>query len=249
MLAAAGGAAAQPWEPAPRVDEWHGRLELKRINTSRGTPEETTKTSTRVETFLDGPVSLVRVDVPFPDAKTDFEGSPFDPRLGDVKLRAGFRPLSYGRLTFPSFVELTAPTANPASLGTGRYQLGAGIRMLSPFRIPQLDAAHATRVETEVSQTFSFGGDPSRADVNYTKFEFTLYDLWREKYTFKLKVKPSFDHAKGEQGAVGEIEGGFYFGEQGRWRTWLMLGSRLYGPDNVSGTYNTQVELGLARTF
>jgi hypothetical protein len=48
---------------------------------------------------------------------------------------------------------------------------------------------------------------------------------------------------------VGEIEGGFYFGAQRSWRTWLMLGSRLAGPDNVSSTYNTRLELGLARTF
>jgi hypothetical protein len=201
-----------------------------------------------VETFFDGPVSLLRVDVPFPDAQTDFEGSPFDPRLGDIKVRTGFRALKAGALSFPSFIELTLPSANPSSLGTGRYLLGAGMRMLAPFTAPP-GGSHAARFEAELSQTTSFAGDTARADTNYTKLELTLYDLWRGKYTLKLKLKPAFDHAKNEQGGVGEIEGGFYFGAGRAWRTWLMLGSRLYGPDDVSSTYNTRVELGVARTF
>jgi len=252
--AAAGNVAAQPWDSdsgVPSVD-WRGRLELKRLNTSRGTPEETTRTALRVETFFDGAVSLLRVDLPFPDADTDFGGSPFDPRLGDIKVRTGFRALESGSLRFPSFLELTVPSANPSSLGAGKYQLGAGIRMLAPFKAP-LGESHETRFEAEVLQTVSFLGDAQRADVNYTKLELTLYDLWRERYTLKLKLKPAFDHAKHEQGGVGEIELGSYFGEkhgsQRQWRAWLMLGSRLYGPDNVASTYNTRLELGLARTF
>jgi hypothetical protein len=69
-----------------------------------------------------------------------------------------------------------------------------------------------------------------------------------------LRQVPSWDHVKHEDGAVAEIEVGFYFGERhGRthqaWRTWLMGGSRVAGPSGVSGTYNTRLELGLARTF
>jgi hypothetical protein len=251
--AAAGNAAAQPWDGdsgVPSVD-WRGRLELKRINTSRGTPEETTRTALRVETFLDGTVSLLRVDLPFPDADTDFAGSPFDPRLGDIKVRTGFRALQSGALRFPSFLELTVPSANPASLGSGKYLLGAGLRMLAPLNAA--GGAHAARFEAELSQTTSFLGDAARADVNYTKLELTFYDLWRERYTLKLKLKPAWDHARDEAGAVAEVEAGFYFGEkqgaQRAWRTWLMLGGRVAGPDDVSSTYNTRVELGLARTF
>jgi hypothetical protein len=254
--AAAGDAAAQPWDAdsgVPSVD-WRGRLELKRINTSRGTPEETTRTALRVETFLDGAVSLLRVDLPLPDADTDFEGSAFDPRLGDIKVRTGFRALKSGSLSFPSFAELTVPSANPSSLGSGKYQLGLGVRMLAPFRAPVSDAAaHAMRFEAEASRTTSFLGDAARADVNYTKLELTFYDLWRERYTLKLKLKPAWDHVRDAAGAVAEVEAGFYFGEkhgaQRAWRTWLMLGARVAGPDDVSSTYNTRVELGLALTF
>jgi hypothetical protein len=231
-------------------DEWHGRLELKREDTARGTPGESTKTTVRVETFLDGPVNLLRIDVPFPDAKTDFEGSPFNPKEGDLKIRAGFRPLRSGDYLFPAFVEATFPTADPDQGGAGKYQLSAGIRMLAPLRYPfRDDAAHKLLLETELSQTNSVGGDPARADLNYTKLEFTLNDLWRGQYTLKLKVKPSFDHVRDDAGGVGEVEAGMYFGEAHRWRTWLMLGHRLWGPDGVAGTYENRVELGVNRTF
>jgi hypothetical protein len=76
----------------PLEREWHGRLEAKRQNTSRGTPEESTRTTLRVETFFEGTLALLRVDFPFPDEKHDYAGSPFDPQKGDVKVRAGFRP-------------------------------------------------------------------------------------------------------------------------------------------------------------
>lgn len=253
--AAASGAAAQPSDSDSGVPsaDWRGRLELKRANTSRGTPEESTKTTLRVETFLDGAVSFLRVDLAFPDADTDFGGSPFDPRLGDIKVRAGLRALKRGALAFPSYIELTFPTANPQDLGSGKNQIAAGIRMLAPFSASFVPASHVTRFEAEVSQTNSFAGDPSRADISYTKLELTLYDLWRERYTLKLKLKPAWDHVKHEDGAVAEVEIGFYFGEkhgeQRPWRTWLMAGSRVAGPAGVASTYNTRLELGLARTF
>jgi hypothetical protein len=234
----------------PLEREWHGRLEVKRQNTSRGTPEESTRTTLRVETFFEGSLALLRVDFPFPDEKHDYAGSPFDPQKGDVKVRAGFRPLKAAGYSFPSYVELILPTADPKEAGAGKYQLNAGVRMLVPFPAPFADAAaHATRFETELSQNTSFGGDTARADINYTKLEFTAYDLWGERYTFKLKLKPVYDHIKSDNGAVGEIEGGLYFGEKRGWRAWLMVGTRLWGPAGIASTYDDRVELGVARTF
>jgi hypothetical protein len=250
MMRAAAAQQADAGDFAPLEGEWHGRLEAKRQNTSRGTPEESTKTTLRVETFFDSPIAFLRVDFPFPDEKHDFEGSPFDPEKGDLKVRAGFRALKAAGYSCPSYVELTFPTADPKDAGTGKYQLGAGIRMLVPFKAPFADAsAHAMRFETELSQTASFGGDPARADINYTKLELTVYDLWRERYTFKLKLKPAYDYVKSDDGAVGEIEAGFFFGEKRSWRTWLMLGRRLWGPQGISSTYDDRLEIGVNRTF
>jgi hypothetical protein len=256
LACAATGAAAQPWDGDSGVPdlEWRGGAQLKRDWTSRGTPQESTKTQVEINTFIDSPVSFIRLTLSFPDADTDFGGDPFDPELGDSKVRAGFRALKHGKLSFPSYVELSFPTANPESAGSGKYEITAGIKMLAPFAASFMSDAHRTRFEADLSQTNSFAGDPARNDVNVTKAELILSDLWRERYTAKVSYKPSWDHVKHEDGAVVEIQVGFYFGEkEGRthhpWRTWLMGGGRVSGPSGVSGTYNTRLELGLARTF
>lgn len=225
------------------------RLEFKRQNTARGTPEESTKTTGKIERLLDGPVSLLRLEVPFPDEKDDFSGSPLNPRLGDVKARLGFRAFEAGGLRFPSFVELSFPTADPESLGSGRYQLSAGIRMLVPLTLPFANAAaHQSQGEIQIEQVNAFGGDGSRDDINRTKFEFILSDVWRQQYTGKLKLKPTLDWVRaGDGGAVFEVEGGMRFARV--WRTWLMLGHRVWGDEGVGGTYSKRVEIGIDRTF
>ena len=225
------------------------QIELKRQNTDRGTPEESTKTTVRIEGIFKGSVALLRLDLPFPDEKTSFEGQLFNPRLGDIKTRIGFRPLQAYGFSFPSFLEVTFPTADPDSLGSGKYQLSVGVRMLAPVSLPILDrASHTSRFDVEVQQVNSIGGDSSRKDINYTKFEFTLYDIWRRKYTMKLKLKPTVDWTQnGTIGAVFEVEGGLLFARD--WRTWLMLGHRLWGPSGIPNTYEKRLEIGVARTF
>ena len=141
------------------------------------------------------------------------------------------------------------PTADPKSGGSGKYQLSGGIRMIVPFTLPVANPKdHKTQFETEIAQTVSVAGDESRNDVNYTKLEFTFYNVWRGQYTMKVKLKPNVDWIKdGKTGSVGEIEGGLFFAKH--WRTWLMLGRRLTGPEGIKGTYDTRVEMGLARTY
>jgi hypothetical protein len=228
---------------------WHGLIELKRQNTSRNSPDESTRTTLKIDSFLAGPVSLLRLELPFPDEETDFSGSPFNPKLGDIKTRIGFRALKAGPYSYPAFIEVTFPTANPESLGSGKYQLSAGVRMLAPVMLPYADPrSHKSLFETQVQQVNSVGGDPDRKDISHTKLEFTLYDIWRGRYTFKLKVKPTVDWTRdGETGAVGELEGGILFARH--WRTWLMFGRRLWGPEGIPTTYADRVEIGVARTF
>jgi len=244
--------APQPEEGAPlpgKKEGWRGLFELKRQNTSRGTPEESTKTTLRVERFLDGPVEAIRLDFAFPDEKQDFDGSPLNPRLGDIKARLRFRPLKGNGYSIPSFVEASFPTAHPDSLGSGKYQLSAGIRIVAPVTAAFLDPSrHTLRLEAEVEQVNSIGGDSSRKDIAHTKFELTAYDIWRETYTAKLKLKPAVDwEADGRTGAVAEVEGGVFFARD--WRAWIMFGRRVWGPSGIASTYDTRVELGAARTF
>ena len=76
-------------------------MEFKRQATARGTPEETTKSKVKFDYFPDGPVSLLRLELPFPDEDTDFEGRPFNPRPGDLKVRVGMRPVQCGAFRSP----------------------------------------------------------------------------------------------------------------------------------------------------
>ncbi len=232
---------------SPRTSEKQtGRVELKRWNTSRGTSEESTQTNLRLEAFLDGTVDLLRLDLPFPDEETDFSGSPFSPRMGDIKVRTRFRAVKSGELSFSSFVEAIFPTAAD-DLGSGKYQLSAGLRMLARVSPPFLDpATHRMQFEAQVSQVNSVAGDPDRKDINATKFEFTLYDLWHGRYTMKVKLKPNVDWIQDKTGAVAEMEIGMLMAN---WRTWLMAGRRAWGPSGIQATYDTRVELGLARTY
>jgi hypothetical protein len=68
-------------KPASAAQEFsHGLIELKRLATAHGTPEEATKINLKFDYFpQDDAVSLLRLELPFPDDKTTFAGSPFDP--------------------------------------------------------------------------------------------------------------------------------------------------------------------------
>ena len=225
------------------------RIELKRENVERGTEDESTKTTLRLERFFTGPVRLLRLDVPLPDRKSDFAGDPFDPGLGDVKVRAGFRAARSGIYSFPSFVELTFPTADPDTLGGRTHVINLGASVVRPVTLPVGDpASHRTTLEFQIQQVNSFARDPDGKNIANTKFEITLYDVWRGRYSSKIKLKPSIDWVRdGDTGAVAEIEGGVFFARD--WRAWLLLGHRVWGPQGIQSTYGTKVEMGIARTF
>jgi hypothetical protein len=226
----------------------HGRIELKRQNTDRGTPDETTKTTLKIDAYLDGVVSLLRLEVPFPDNNTDFGGSPFDPHLGDIKTRVGFRPFRVDDIPVSTFIEVTFPTADPESLGSGKYQLTGGVQ--PTFRIHLSDPYSQSNVmifSPLVKQVVSVGGNEDRKNINYTQFELALRDTWKNKFWVKLTPKPVIDwEQNGDTGAVLELELGWIVNRN--WSTWLMLGTRLWG-EGIPGTYDKRVELGVAFLF
>jgi len=208
-----------------------GLVELKRQATSRGTPEETTKTNLKFDFFpQEGSVSLLRLELPFPDEKQTFGGSVFDPDFGDAKIRVGWRATqALGRPT-TSFVELTFPTANPESQGTGKYQISAGAK-----------TAFGRLFSVQVQQVASFGGDAARTDISQTKFELEWRQTWTGGHYGKATAKPVVSWVGGaESGAVLELEGGWVLSP--RWTFALMAGGLLWG-EGVPSTYNTRVEL------
>ena len=225
-----------------------GRIELKRQNTNRATPAESTNTTLRFERYFGGPVSLLRIDLPFPDDKTDFSGSPFDPHRGDLKVRVGFRAIQTGSVPLASFIEATFPTANPESLGTGKDQLSAAIETRVPVRALGSRPVFENRtLSAQIRQVVSVAGDPAATNINYTKLELAIRGIWRGDYSAKLTAKPVVDWEHGATtGAVLELEGGWTF--MHHWRALLMVGTRLWGP-GVPSTYADRVELTIAYTY
>jgi hypothetical protein len=214
-------------------------FELMRQATDRGTPEETTKTQLKLEYLPDGPVALLRLEVPFPDAKSSFAGSPFDPEFGDVKVRAGFRAMEVLGRPVTSFLEVTFPTADPESQGSGKYQVSEGIRTTWP-----LDAGPGGRrnlLSAQLQQVVSTGGDAARKDINQTKIEIEARTAWPRGHFAKATFKPLVDWVgDGQTGAVLELEGGWVANP--RWTLAMMGGLRVWGA-GVPGTYSKRVEL------
>ena len=227
-------------------DDTQWRFEVKRQNTDRDTPGESTKTTLRLEALPEGPVALWRLDLPFPDAKDTFEGSPFDPRPGDIKLRARLRPADVSGAPVSFFSELTFPTADPDTLGQGKYQVMLGAETLHPLPSISNDD-HKLSFSPQVQQVVSIAGDSERKDINYTKFELALRDVWRKLYSLKLTAKPVVDWVQnGKTGAVAELEGAVSL--QHNWNLKLMLGGLLWG-EGTASTYGTRLEVTVGKTF
>jgi len=244
---AAESSADQAAELPKRAQRW--KVELKRQDTDRGTEGESSRTTVRMEAYPTGaPLSMLRLDLPFPDDRTDFLGSPFNPHLGDIKLRAEAKAFDAGGLPLSPWLELTFPTANPESLGQGKYQVTLGVETSVPLASFKMGAAtHKVSFAPLIEQVVSVAGDEARKDINYTKLELGLRDTWRN-YSLKLTLKPVIDwEQSGQTGAVTELEGGVSF-ERG-WYIKLMLGHRTWGGSTIPSTYGTRAEFTLGRVF
>lgn len=241
FLCVADDARALDSEQATPAPARKARLELTRENVDHGTTEETTKTFLRSDSYRsDG--SILSFQVAFPDAKTDFEGSPFDPRLGDIKSRFRFAPFSAAGFGMSYFIEAVLPTADPEELGAGKYQASAGVTAAKEASM----GSRRLRFTAQLQQTNSVAGDEARPDINFTRLDLSLRDI-HETHWFKAAVNTRVDwEQNGKTGAVGELELGHNLGPD--WRAWLMVGGLLWG-EGVKGTYGTKVRVGLDRSF
>jgi len=232
-------------DPEPSSDGWHGRVQVRRENVDRGTSEETTKTFVRWDNFVWG--GMLSFQVAFPDEKTDFGGSPFDPRLGDSKARFRFAPFTAGRFEMSYFIEATFPTANPQSLGAGKYQLSAGATGTTDLPVPEaMKASHELKFTSQLQQTNSVAGDDAAADINYTKLDLSLRDTWGPHWVkIALNMRADWEQG-GKTGAVGELQYGRRVSPE--WGVWAQLGALLWG-EGVKATYGTKVMIGLDRWF
>lgn len=228
-----------------------GRIELKREFTNRATPEESSRTTFRVEAGIkEGLVSLLRIDIPFVDKKTGDYGEITKEGLGDIKFRVGFSSIPLGTNRLNPLIEVTFPTAVESELGIGQLQLAPGFRLITPIPLQWLGAS-AERLEgsfeTQVQQFFSITNDEDFKAINYTKLELTFRTVWLKRFWLSLMPKMALDWEQEKKtGGVLELEGGWLINP--RWRTWLKLGHGLWGV-GVPSTYGTRTEIGVGLTF
>jgi hypothetical protein len=232
-----------PPEQNPLV--WH--IEAKRQFTNRGSVEEASKSTIRLEATPDGFISRVRVDLQFIDEKS---GDALTPRLGDTKLRFGFHSLSLGKTSLSPLIETTFPTADPESVGGGKYQLSPGAELYVPlweFGSDDHPERWKTSFETLIQQVNSVAGDPSRNDINYTRLEPELVAAWGQKLVLSLTPKLVFDwHREGRTGLMLELEGDWHFNRH--WRLAVTLGKGLVNTDVPTG-YQSKIEFSMRFNF
>jgi hypothetical protein len=228
-----------------------GKIELKREFTNRATPEESSRTTLRVEAGIKkGLVSLLRIDIPFVDKQTGDYGDITKQGLGDIKFRVGFCSIPLGTTRLSPLIDVTFPTAVEPELGSGQLQLAPGLRLIVPIPLQWLGAS-AERLEgsfeTQVQQFFSISNDEDFKAINYTKLELTFRTLWLKRFWLSLMPKMALDWEQEKKtGGVLELEGGWLINP--RWRTWLKIGHGLWGA-GVPSTYGTRTEVGVSLTF
>ena len=224
---------------------WH--VELQRQWTDRGTLEEDSKTTLRLEATPTEYLSLVRVDIPFVDEKN---GDPMTPHLGDIVFKLETVPWRFGVTDWQVLLQTTFPSAQPESLGTGKYQLTPGFEFWVPLWVSSQSngpPVWRTGVKPLVEQFVSVAGDPSRNDIDYTKIEFPLEGGWKGKVSLKLNPKFMVDYVGGvTSGAVFEFEP--HWNINRRWELDLTLGHSLWGV-GVPGTYQKKVEFWVRFNF
>lgn len=240
--------------PSPPVapvtgEAMENKFELKRENTNRGQTGESTKSIFRFEHYMSGPVSLLRIDIPLVDKNKSFGGDLTNFGLGDIKLRAGLQKIPVSGSEIGLFAEATFPTASPKDLGSGVYQFAPGLKLTVPVYPGQnISSAHYITFSTELQQYLSLAGVEGFKDINYTKFEFSLKDMWKKRYWATLTLKTNVDWVQdGKAGAVAELEIGLIINR--RWSAYMKLGHSLGSIDSVAGTYQTRLTSDLAFRF
>ncbi len=235
---------AQP-EPRRSVAAW--RFELKHTMTNRGAIDERTKVIARVEKLLDGPVSLLRVDLPYVDKNNQFAMDLANAGFGDVECRVGARPVRWGStaVVLP-FLDATFPTAATSRTGSGKWLLGPAVSL--GVNLPAPWAAGPTlSFQPQLQQYFSVAGDPARPDIDYTGAELKLEAEWKDVALVNVNPKPVLDWTSGVRTAC-------VLDVQGIWlvtrliRLSVRSGFRLWG-EALPSTYDQQLEVAVRLTL
>ncbi|HTQ51020.1 MAG TPA: hypothetical protein VMJ12_09945 [Candidatus Acidoferrales bacterium] len=236
---------SQPF-PATNKDDLIWDAELRRQWTDRATPEASSRTTLRLEVAPHEFLSLIRLDIPFIDKEN---GDPLTPHLGDIKNRLISSHIPLDDVKLDGVFETTFPSAQPKSLGQGKYQLGPGFEFIFPIWGSGQGATPSpwtVSFKPWLEQNFSVAGSPDFKNIDYTKLELELKAEWKKKLTLKLTPKPVYNWEKDDSGAVIELETDWHFTR--RWYADLVLGHGLWGV-GAPTTYNSMILIALGFDF
>jgi hypothetical protein len=107
-------------------------------------------------------------------------------------------------------------------------------------------ASHYVRFTTQLQQVNSVAGDENRQDINYTKLDLSLRDVFGVHWLKgALNTRADWE-LNGKTGAVAELEYGRRLTDD--WSVWVLAGGRLWG-EGVRATYGSKLMIGVDRWF
>jgi hypothetical protein len=187
---------------------------------------------------------LLRVDVPQVWTDPNLPGVPNQSGLSDLFVRTGGRVYSAPGYAFFAGADFTFPTAaDPPGppLGLGRYTIGPLAASARVF--PNIHSFLFGLIQHQTS----IGGDPSRRDVEFSRFALLWNTIWGEQWWTQAQGTIILDwNRKTRSGMTLEFQGGHRLTR--KWLVYLQPGVGVWGRD-VLGNYDWSMEVGFRRMF
>jgi hypothetical protein len=189
---------------------------------------------------------LLRVDVPqvWTDPNLPRQRVPNQSGLSDLFVRTGGRVYSIAGYTFFAGMDFTFPTAaGPPGppLGLGKYTIGPLVATARVF--PNMNSLLFGLIQHQTT----IGGDPSRKDVELSRFALIVNTVWGERWWTQVQAMTILDWNRNTRsGMTLEFQGGHRLTP--KWLVYLQPGVGLWGRD-VLGVYNWNIEVGFRRMF
>ena len=221
---------------------FRSRIQLQYEHQNKRGPGVQDKAVLRIDRPLFDDRLYFRVDVPYyqqldPNKPKEMTGN----GAGDLLIRTGARLIEQPGFSLFAGTDVVFPTGPVAAGGKGKYQVGPGVVVEVP--IPEIN----TLLYPLVQHFQSVGGDPSKRDVNYTKFRPKVVTVWTEQWWTILEPTWIVDWTRTNKTALNlEFEVGRKLGEH--YRTWVRPGIGLWG-DDVINSYRWQLEVGVRYMF
>jgi len=177
-----------------------------------------------------------RVDIPFTYCSFTPEGENKQFGLGDISFRLlGYKIFQTPKTAVTASIELVLNTAQSPYLGLGKNIL---IPVISYSRV-MVDKRVIASLAFQ--QAYSFSGDESRGDINFSKLQVILINVWSRKMWTVIAPEFYLDYENG--GASMNFEGRFVFAPKPRLNVWVQPGIGVFG--DFIGRYQWSVETGI----